>query len=267
MKISAKDWNNYVNRLRQLSDTAAMQMQQYIQTNGIADTAALIDYAYGLATKYGEGSAELACQMYDAIATLQGASVLPAVPADTATFDETAKAINGSLIQSETGQMLEGVIDRLVKLSAEDTMLQNAVRDGAYFAWVPMGQTCPYCLMMGGIGWQRAGKKTLYGTHARHVHAHCDCQYIVDMKGGMQVSGYDPDKIQDTLLDALPEYQKRDIWGYSFDDLLRDNGRTWMGTGGEGINELRRIDYAKNKTKINEQKRKSYAIRTGTEEI
>ena len=52
------------------------------------DVDALIDYGYAVATKYGEASAAIAAEMYDATAALTGASVPAAVPAETATYGE-----------------------------------------------------------------------------------------------------------------------------------------------------------------------------------
>ena len=49
------------------------------------DIEALINYGYAVATKYGEASAAIAAEMYDATAALAGASVPAAVPAETAT--------------------------------------------------------------------------------------------------------------------------------------------------------------------------------------
>lgn len=193
MIISTKDWLNYINKLRRLSDTAAEKMQQYIQRHGFSDTEAIIDFAYALVTKYGEGSAELAAQMYDEIAQLSGVLVPPAEPAATATMEETARAIQGSLIQSPTGQKLTQVADRLVKQAAADTTLQNAKRDGAEWAWVPMGDTCGFCITLASRGWQRASQAQMRGNHASHIHAHCDCQFSIRFNGKGGVKGYDPD--------------------------------------------------------------------------
>lgn len=264
MKISTKDWKNYISKLSKLSNTAANKMEEYVRKNGFADTDALTEYAYALVTKYGEGSAELACQMYDAIAEMQGVNIESAVPADTASYAETSKAINGSLLQSETGQKLNQVVGRLVKQAGADTTLKNAKRDGAYFAWVPVGDTCPYCLMLGAIGWQRAGKTTLNGNHAKHIHSNCDCQYVVDFKGDMKVSGYDNIQEQKKILEAAgidtSDLTETGIQS-EFDDLLRVNGR--KSTKGERnvINILRRKNYAENKDIINAQKREAYAKR------
>ena len=68
MKLTAQTWSEYVARLARLNQRAGQLMADYIAAHGTGDTDALIAYAHALVTKYGEGSAELACQMYDALA-------------------------------------------------------------------------------------------------------------------------------------------------------------------------------------------------------
>ncbi len=193
MKISQRDWNNYKNRLAKLSQKAADEMQAYVDKNGLEDRDAIIAYAYGLSTKYGEGAAELACQMYDETAAASRVSVRAAEPAATATYGETAKAINGCLKQSPTGQLLSSIPARLTKQAAADTTLKNAIRDGAEWAWVPSGDTCAFCITLASRGWQRASKNVLKGNHATHIHAHCDCQFSIRFDGKSTVDGYDPE--------------------------------------------------------------------------
>lgn len=181
MTISSNDWNAYVGKLRKLSDIAANKLQEYINKNGIEDTETIIEYAYALVTKYGEGSAELACQMYDAIAEAEQVLVPSAVPAATASYSEIARAVNGSLIQSPAGNVISSIADRYVKMAAADTTLLNAKRDGAYWAWVPSGDSCAFCIVLGSRGWQKASKNILKGGHAQHIHAHCDCQFAISL--------------------------------------------------------------------------------------
>lgn len=235
MTISTKDWLNYINKLRKLSNTAAEKMQQYIATHGFNDTDALIDFAHALVTKYGEGSAELACQMYDAIAQMSSAAVPEAVPAATATYAETARAVQGSLLQSPTGQKLSQVADRLVKQAAADTTLQNAKRDGAQWAWVPFGDTCGFCITLASRGWQNASQAQIKGSHASHIHANCDCQFSIRFDGKGGVKGYDPDK-----------YRKM------YDEAEGSSSA-------EKVKSLRRS--LEDRDKINAQKRAAYALR------
>lgn len=211
MTISNNDWGAYVSKLRKLSDTAANKLQDYINKNGIENTEAIIEYAYALVTKYGEGSAELACQMYDAIAETENVIVPSAVPAATASYSEIARAVNGSLLQSAAGNVISSIADRYVKMAAADTTLQNAVRDGAYWAWVPSGDTCAFCITLASRGWQRASKRVLKGGHAEHIHAHCDCQFAISLNGKGNVAGYDPDKYLKMYRDAEGNSSKEKV--------------------------------------------------------
>ena len=79
MQISAKTWNEYITRLSRLNQKAGQLMREYIDAHGIADTDGLVAYAYGLVTKYSEGSAELACQMYEALCPPQSLPLPPAM--------------------------------------------------------------------------------------------------------------------------------------------------------------------------------------------
>lgn len=124
--------------------------------------------------------------------------------------------------------MQQGV-SRLVKRASADTTLQNAQRDGARFAWVPHGDTCPFCIALASRGWQRISKTALKKGHAEHIHANCDCEYAVRFRSDTGVAGYDPD-----------EYLRQ------YNDADGD------------LNAMRREHYAQNKDKINAQKRAAY---------
>lgn len=228
MQISAKTWNEYITRLSRLNQKAGQLMREYIDRHGTADTADLIAYAYGLVTKYGEGSAELACQMYDALAEAQGALVPAAEPAETASYNEVARMVNATKDQNPAN--LPNGVSRLVKRAGADTSLRNAARDGAEWAWVPHGDACPFCRMLASNGWQKASKNLLKKGHAQHIHANCDCEFAVRFSREFDVSGYDPEAYLRQYRDA-----------------------------GSDINNWRRIDYAARKDVINAQKRAAYA--------
>ena len=93
MRIPEKAWADYVERLSRLNERAGQLMAQYIERHGTGDAAALADYAHALVVKYGEGNAELACQMYDAMAKAAGAAVPPAAPAEPAGYGEVARMV------------------------------------------------------------------------------------------------------------------------------------------------------------------------------
>ena len=245
-RITTRAWNNYIGSLGRVSERASKEMLAMVMklsnqyTEGIITLEeyenAAIDYAYALATKYGEAAGAAACEMYDAIAELQGANVPPAVPAETATMAETAKAVKGTM---KTGNVniVADATGRLVKLVGVDTMQQNALRDGAEWAWIPMGDTCAFCLTLASRGWQKASKKAIKNGHAEHVHANCDCTYAVRFNDGLDVQGYDPQKYRDMYYNA--------------------DGNTPE----ERINAMRREFYNENKEIINQQKRDAYAKR------
>lgn len=190
MQISKSDWQNYVKKLRQLSNKAADTVEKYVALNGIDDSDALIETVYNIVTKYGEGSSALACDMYDAIAQATGAMVEAAEPAATASYAEVAKNVNGTKFSN---LLLKQAADRMVKLAAIDTTVKNAIRDGAEWAWVPQGGSCAFCITLASNGWQRASKKILKGNHAQHIHANCDCQFVVRFDGESGVEDYDPE--------------------------------------------------------------------------
>ena len=192
MQISAKTWNEYITRLSRLNQKAGQLMREYIDAHGTANTDDLVAYAYGLVTKYGEGSAELACQMYEALAEAQDVYVPAAEPAETASYGEVARMVSATKDQNPAN--LPNGVSRLVKRAGADTTLKNAVRDGAEWAWIPHGDTCPFCITLASNGWQKASDKVLKGGHAQHIHAHCDCEFAVRFRSDTTVAGYDPDK-------------------------------------------------------------------------
>ena len=216
-------------RLARLNQRAGQLMADYIAAHGTGDTDALIAYAHALVTKYGEGSAELACQMYDALAAAAKAGVPAAEPAQPASYGEVARMVQAT--KASQSQMQQGV-SRLVKRAGADTTLKNALRDGAEFAWIPQGDTCAFCLTLASRGWQKASQAAIKGGHAEHIHANCDCEYAIRFDGRSTVAGYDPD-----------EYLRR------------------YRAAGSDVNALRRVNYAKNRERINAQKRAAYALR------
>lgn len=229
MKLTAQTWSEYVARLARLNQSAGQLMADYIAAHGTGDTDTLIAYAHALVTKYGEGSAELACQMYDALAAAARAGVPAAEPAQPASYGEVARMVQAT--KASQPQMQQGV-SRLVKRAGADTTLKNALRDGAEWAWVPQGDTCAFCLTLASRGWQKASQAAIKGGHAEHIHANCDCEYAIRFDGRSTVAGYDPDKY-------LRQYRAAD----------------------GDINKLRRVNYAANKERINAQKRAAYAAR------
>lgn len=235
MYISTKDWKNYIGRLSTLDKKAGELMQDWIRRHGFSDTKAMTDYAYAIVQKYGEGSAALSAEMYDAVAEMQKELYPPAEAMPPPEYGEVAKTVNGILKHSQNPNSIANGISRLVKRTGADTTLKNALRDGAEFAWVPNGDTCAFCITLASRGWQRMSKKALKNGHAEHIHPNCDCTYAVRFDGKSNVEGYDPEKYLDMYYEA--------------------DGSTPY----ERINAMRRMHYERNKDAINAQKRAAYA--------
>ena len=237
MTISARTWQAFTERLAAINAAAGAEMRRYIDRYGLADSAALIRYAYALVTRYGEASAALAADMYDAITALSGVSVPPAVAAPTAAYGDAAAAMYATAA-SESPEQVISAVERLTKLPGADTMLKNAIRDKAEFAWIPSGDTCAFCLAVASRGWQRASQKALKNGHAEHIHGNCDCMYAVRYDSYTDVAGYDN--------------------GSRYREMYDDaEGRT----PADKINAMRRKFYEQNSEEINAQKRDAYEKR------
>lgn len=237
MIISQRAWDQYIAALRKINDAAYQAMMDYIERYGFPTERwqqdAMIDIAEAIVNKYGDASATLAAEFYDTIGALAGRTLPPAVPADPATTEEIARAVVGTA-KSGNPDIVSGAVGRLVKMQGVDTTMQNAIRDGAEWAWIPRGDTCAFCIALASRGWQEASKKALKGGHAEHIHANCDCTYAIRFDSSSNVAGYDPDAYLEMWYDA--------------------DGRN----SDRKLNSLRRSLYAENREKILAQKRSAY---------
>ena len=236
--ISKTKWQKYLQKMAAVDAKAAELMRQFIEANGLENRALVISYAYDLTSKYGEVASELACEMYDLMAETQGAVVPPAEPADTATIDEVSRGVMYGKYHSPN--QIPSIVGRQVRQAGADTMLKNAIRDQAEWAWIPSGDTCAFCITLASRGWQRASKKVLKGEHAEHIHANCDCTFGIafNEKGKREYDSiYDPQKYEDMYYGADGSTPK------------------------QRINSIRRARYQLNKDYINAQKRDAYQAR------
>lgn len=243
MDITAEAWQTFIRKLRRVNEAAAQKVLDYLAAHPVesyADRQRLIEYAYLITAKYGEGAAALACEMYDAVAAASAVPVAPALPASVPSVGEVAKAVTGTL---KTGNMniVADSIGRLVKQTGVDTTMKNALRDGAEWAWVPSGDTCAFCITLASRGWQRASRDAVKNGHAEHIHANCDCTYAVRFDKKTTVAGYRPEEY-------LAMYENAD-----------------GSTPKEKINAMRREFYAENAEEINAQKRDNYEKRRDRE--
>ena len=273
-KISLKAWQKYINTLSAINNKAADEVRMWIDTFGVDENGVIygnileavdnydrdfIQACYAISEKYGNASAAVSAQMYDAIAELEGAIVPAAEMAATATYGEVAKTIHGVLKTSKNIEEMAGAVSRLVKKAGCDTTLKNAYRDRAQYAWVPSGDTCAFCLALAANGWVNIGERTARGgyRHAEHIHSNCDCTYAVRFTQDTQISGYAPQKYMETLNSAAKEQGLIE----DGEDVQSHFAGQWENMNPEVINALRRQNYAKNREEILEQKADAYEKR------
>ena len=223
MNISKKEWNNYIKKLSAINKKAASLIEAYVDKHGLDDVNGLIDYSNRVVMQYGNASAAMNALMYDTMAELEGIALPAAELAPLPEYGDVAKAVQGTLKTSRNIGEIAGAVSRLVKLTGQDTMLRNGIRDRAQFAWIPSGDTCAFCITLASRGWQNISEKALKNGHAEHIHSNCDCAYMVRHDSSTNVKGYDPDKYREMYDNAEGKTSK------------------------DKINSLRREFYAKNK--------------------
>lgn len=240
--ITAKAWKNYRDTLAKIDKQALDVMQAYAEKHGFVIDDEFVAYAYAAVTKYGEASGALAAQMYDELSEYWDAVNAPAEVAETPSYEEVARAMYGTAKTSP--RSTPATASRMVKQVGADTMLKNAIRDGAYFAWIPGGgETCAFCLTLASRGWQRASKKALKNGHAEHIHGHCKCTYAIvfNKQDFNAYKGYDPDKY-------LKMYE--DSEGNTPNEKMRSMRRMLYKDIAEYRNARRRELYKEKKTNI-----------------
>lgn len=242
MRITSKTWNNYISILKGINDKAVRELETWIKIygtdKGITDLSeirdldgnSLIDAAYIITQKYGNASAAVSAEMYQALADLSGVPIEAPILAENATYGEVAKTVQGVYKTSQNAGEISSAVSRLVKRTGADTTLLNAKRDGAQFAWIPVGDTCAFCITLASRGWQYMSKNALKNGHAEHIHSNCDCNYCIRFNENTSVAGYDPEAYKEQYDNA--------------------EGNTPQ----EKINSMRREYYAENRAEILEQK-------------
>ena len=196
MTATALSVAKYRNMLAQINERAASEVQNYLVNHNFEVDEAFIDFCHGLTTEFGEAVGALACQMYDEMAEYWKATtnskrwIKPAEPAAVPTRSDVENSVYGTMKTST--KQIPGAVQRLVKRTAEDTTLKNAIRDGAEFAWIPSGGSCAFCFALASRGWQKASDAAMSGGHAEHIHPNCNCTYTIRFDSKTEIQGYDP---------------------------------------------------------------------------
>ena len=248
-RLKRKSWDRYAARQAAQRDAASDEMVDFVlESTRTPARALIVGKAAQLAVKHGKAAAALACVWYEQVAAEAGADVPKAVPVVVANRGRIGAIVDKAVPLLEAGAVDEyakacGVaVANEVKRSDSRTMLSNARRDGAQFAWVPQGgETCAFCIAVASNGWTYARKGTVE-SHADHIHPNCQCEFAIrfDDKGG--VAGYDPKYYED-------KYDAAD-----------------GGNSKDKINAMRRANYEAHKKEMQAYQRERYAIRNGNAE-
>lgn len=176
-----------------------------------------------LISVYGETAAGVAAQHYDEIrggSTASGsyraltAGVIP---------EQVAGATAWALNQGEIAALL-GVVDRLVKQAARDTMFGNVANDSdrrARWIRVPRGDTCAFCLMLASRGYEggyssdeaalrvvgRGSPAKARGSRSigEKFHDFCDCEPVQVYSESDYPANYDYQRFNDIYLKGVAE--------------------------------------------------------------
>jgi hypothetical protein len=249
-RVSKKAWSDYTRRLEAQRTEAFDVTYGWVMKRfdgSMKDLRAFMTWA---SMNYGKSTSALAASWFDQMAAAEGAkNVVKAVAVNdppNVRVKRLAIASNKSLAKYVAGdkegfaRSIASAVAADVKRQATNTIMLNAQKNGAEYAWIPGGsETCAFCIALASNGWQPAARSTAMGNHADHIHDNCECEFAIRFDRDTQYAGYDPDK-----------YEK------IYDDA---DGRSSQAK----INSIRRDLYQENKDKINEQHRERYAAMNG----
>lgn len=225
-RIYASDWKRYREAHAKLRGEAAKKLEEFFDTlpwdvdEGRA-LDLLCDYADQLLWEYGNADAELSASMFDEM--MQGSAPyaqLADLPDIDVVYENIIELVESATSRESARALVSNEMQRLVKRCGIDTMEQNAIANKTMWAWVCIGDSCAFCRTLGSQGWVFASKNVRAGRHATHIHANCDCEFMVKKQGDyLEIEGYDPDALLDEYTDAP--------------------GDNWK----EKVNAMRRADY------------------------
>lgn len=224
--IDAAAWKRYRDAHTKLREDAARLLEEYFDSLPWDDEPKralqmLSAYADELLMQYGTADATLSAGLFDEL--MDGAAPmaeLADLPKPSTVSSGMRVVVDRATSNVSARSLVGGEMQRLVKQCGIETMRKNAVAHDTRWAWVCIGDSCAFCRMLGSQGWVRASKAVSAGKYATHIHANCDCEFVVKRQGDeLSIEGYDPDAL-------AQEYEDAD-------------GTGWKGR----LNAMRRADY------------------------
>ena len=249
-RVSRKAWDTYTKRLMAQRNEARDVAYSWVMRH--------VDFASDEVMKrcrrmmveasiyHGRATSALAAAWFDQLAMAEGAKTAKAVAVNDPVQLRARRmgiASNAALPKLLAGdkegfaRAIASAVAADVKRQATNTVMLNAQKNGAEYAWIPGGdETCAFCIALAANGWQPAAKATAMGAHADHIHDNCMCEFAIRFDKSTDYGSYDAQKYADMYSDADGRGSK------------------------DKINSIRRDLYAENKDRINEQHRERYAV-------
>lgn len=168
----------------------------------------LLEMVPEIAQRHGVLVADIAAEWYDELRASAGVRgryrARPAGPFDPNAIDGTVRRLIYSDTAGDIGALLAMHMTKWVMQPGRDTISDNAGRDRAKWARVPLGpEPCAFCLMLASRGFaytseHKAGKK----RDGTKYHGDCSCEPVVDWSDDPRLEGYDPDALYDAYEQA-----------------------------------------------------------------
>lgn len=199
-RITKKAWREYIDAHSKIQNAARDELLRFFDSlpweNRKAALRALVEKAMEIAYTYGLADSTLSACFYDELMESYGATLPPAdvaAPVPSYVAEDIVSAVAKATSAEAAKALIGGVISGHVKRVGIETMRNAAIRDGAMWAWVCIGDSCAFCNVLGSNGFQVASKNIRNGKHAEHIHGNCDCQFVVKPIGAtLEIEGYDP---------------------------------------------------------------------------
>ena len=248
-RVSSRAWDAYTRRLEAQRDEASRFAYAWVMKHlKVTDEGMwlLRHTMVQLCMKYGSATSAIAASWFDQMALAEGADAVKAVAVNDAPqirLRRMAICANKAMPKLAAGdregfaRAIASAVAADVKRQATNTVMLNAQKNGAEYAWIPGGEeTCAFCIALAANGWQPAARATALGEHADHIHDNCMCEFAIRFDKSTDYSSYDAQKYSEIYADA--------------------DGRSSQAK----INSIRRDLYAENADKIREQHRERYAV-------
>ena len=218
----------------------------------------LLELLPGLVEKYGDGAAEAAARMYEAVLLAEKGETVTA-ELSKVNRDKVVRTVYQVVRFMEQGEYqrafstMNTVVDHQVKQTARRTVETNAKRDGVRYARVPTGrETCGFCIMLASRGFVYHSEHTAGGLN-HDYHPHCDCMPVPSTQADVTVPGYDQSYYKGIYDDARKKVVDTAEWkSYGQQHAYEEQSKMLA-------NQIRLDVYPKQKDHINEVKRQWWA--------